>query len=404
MHVVFVPHRFLPARGGVQTVFACAARALGRRGVRATVVTSTGTSTGSLGWPGAAMLPAGPARIDGVDVVRLAVRHPPALARTVLDWRRKLAADEWPARVRQMGPDLPDLERAVAELAPDLVVAGGVPFRHVFDLREIAARRGVPYALMPCLHAEEPGVLATDLGRRLVGGADFVLALTEFERDAVAAWGVDPAKLVVLPLAGDFPDEPAAACGDLVPPGAPYFLYLGRLSPQKSVPLLLDAFARVAAESPDARLVLAGGSTDWSKRELVGSDRVVVVPDFAPAAKRALIDGAAALVNPSHEESFGIVFLEAWTAARPVVAVRAGATASLIEDRATGLFAERGSAESLAEAMSEILRAPDAARAMGRRGAERVARSRGWDGAAETIERLAATRVRPGPAADGPSR
>jgi glycosyltransferase involved in cell wall biosynthesis len=390
-HVVLAPHRFLPARGGVQTVFACAARALARRGTRATVVTSNGTSTGSLGWPGSPLLPGGAARVADVDVVRLAIRHPSAVARTLRHWRRRLAsgAEEWRQRSLQMGPDLPGLDRTIAELAPDVVVAAGVPFRHVFDLREIARRRRVPFALMPCLHADEPGAFATAFGRDLAKGADFVLALTPFEADAVAAWGVDRARVSVLPLGPDFPAESAPDASPLVPPGAPYFLCLGRLTPQKNVPLVLAAFERVAAATSGVRLVVAGGSTDWSEANLRASERIVVAPDFDDAFKRPLLAGAAALVNPSHEESFGIVFAEAWAVARPVVGIRAGAVATIVEDGVTGLLAERGSAASLAEAMARILRDPAAAEAMGRRGAARIASSRGWDGAAETIEGLA---------------
>lgn len=391
-HAVLAAHRFLPARGGVQTVFACAARALMRRGVRATVVTSNGTTTGSFGWPGSPLLPAGRARIAEVNVVRLAIRYPNVVARTLRHWQRQAAPGDgaWRQRILQMGPHLPDLDRTIEELAPEVVVAAGVPFRHVFDLREIARRRGIPYALMPCLHAEEPGVFATQYGKDLARGADHVLALTAFEADAIAAWGVSRTKIVVLPLGPDFPEQSAADASKLVPPGPPYFLCLGRLTPQKNLPLALEAFQRVAAEVPDARIVFAGGATDWSRANLRPSARVVVAPDFDDAMKRPLIEGSVGLVNPSHEESFGIVFAEAWAVGRPVIGIRAGAVATVIEDGATGLLAERDSAASLAAAMKRLLADPQAAAAMGRRGAERIASSHGWDGAAETIAGLAA--------------
>lgn len=402
-HILLVPHRFLPARGGVQTVFACAARALGARGVTATVLTTTGTSTGSLGWPGQAMLTPGDATVEGVHVVRLALRYPGRLHRTIRRAARRLLPESsaWPLRVKEMGPDIPDLASTVERLAPDLVVGAGIPFRHVFELRRITARLRIPYALLPCHHAAEPGVLDTRFGRDLVRSADALLALTQMEATTIASWGVAPERITVLPLGGDFADEPAvdaAAPAAAVLPRGPYALVLGRISPQKNVPLALLAFARVAGEFPDLKLVLAGGSTPWSKKELPGlvrttcgaaADRVVVIPDFAPEAKRRLIEGAVALVHPSHEESFGIVFLEAWSCGRPVIGIRAGVIPEIVHDGETGLLVPRDDDAALAAALSRLAREPGTAQAMGLRGRERLRATRGWDGAAEVLCSLA---------------
>jgi len=365
VHVVFLPHRFLPARGGVQTVFARTARALEQSGHRATVVTSVATTTGSLGWPTEGLLPAGPAVVDGVTILRLPIQHMGKLARTAAHaMKGRLGDAGGPVREalrrRLIGPYLPSLRAELQRLAPDLVVGAGLPYRHVFDARRWTRELGIPYAVMPCVHVHRPDDHASGSAKRLYREADHLLPLTKFEADLLIEWGADPKRVQVLPLGPDLPPEheslSATDCGEAlgVPGTRPYLLYVGRLSPQKHLPLLLDAFAAGAADLHATDLVLAGGATSWSRDALPTeiarrqlTDRVKVIADFPAAAKRALLAGAQALVNPSHEESFGIVFLEAWACGRPVIGADIGPIRSLIEEgRGPGqLFAPGSVAE-----------------------------------------------------------
>jgi len=398
-HVVFVPHRFLPYRGGVQTMFANAARALMTRGHRATVLTTVATTTGSLGWPGEGLLEEGPATEEGVPVVRLPIRHMGRIARCAAHRFKETFGDAGgPLReaVRRalLGPDLPTLEPALRELEPDLVVTAGLPYRHVFDLRRVARKLGVPYALMPCIHAHKPLDYQSGSALALYGQADALLPLTPFEEELLVSWGVARERIHLLPHGPDLPSAPDDTGADAawralrLPRGRPYLLYVGRLTPQKNLPLLLEAFGRISGEKPLIDLVLAGASTRWSEEELPAyvahhRNRVHAVPDFAPEAKRGLLSGARALVNPSDEESLGIVFLEAWACGRPVIAADIGPIRTLVADGETGLLFEAGSAEDLARHMRALSQDEPTADAMGAAGRERTAG--GWDQCADVL-------------------
>jgi glycosyltransferase involved in cell wall biosynthesis len=101
------------------------------------------------------------------------------------------------------------------------------------------------------------------LTERSVRQAPLVITISEYsKREAVAAWGVDPAKIVVVPYgspSAEFrpaaPEELAARAGE-----PPYFLFVGLTGPSKNARLLASAFCALKARRADLphRLVLAG--------------------------------------------------------------------------------------------------------------------------------------------------
>lgn len=103
--------------------------------------------------------------------------------------------------------------------------------------------------------------------------------------------------------------------------GAPYVLCLGKKERGKNSYLLLDAFRRFKAARPESRLklVFAGAGA----LDLGGLDGQVLDLGLVPERdKVALLDGCRALFQPSENESFSRVMMEAWLRGRPVAAHR----------------------------------------------------------------------------------
>jgi len=122
-------------------------------------------------------------------------------------------------------------------------------------------------------------------------------------------------------------------------PAAGYLLFLGTLEPRKNLSLLLDAYAALLAELPNApRLVLAGTVppeahsllTRASSAPLAG--HVELRGYIRPEDRPGLYEGALALVMPSHTEGFGMPALEAMTVGVPVLAANRGALPDLVRD------------------------------------------------------------------------
>jgi alpha-maltose-1-phosphate synthase len=172
-----------------------------------------------------------------------------------------------------------------------------------------------------------------------------------------------------------------------VDPARPYVIFVGRITRQKGVPVLLRAAARL---DPSAQLVLCAGAADTP--ELAEEVSTLVaglqesrsgvrwIPEMLPKAEVIqLLTHALAFVCPSVYEPLGIVNLEAMACSTAVVASRTGGIPEVVDDGVTGLLVPSGDPASLAEALNVLLRDPGRAEAMGLAGRERAVTEFSWD-------------------------
>jgi mannosyltransferase len=87
----------------------------------------------------------------------------------------------------------------------------------------------------------------------------------------------------------------------------------------------------------------------------------------------------------SRNEGFGLTLIEAMSVGAALVATRAGAAEIAVEDGITGSLVPTGDAKALADALEPLMRDPEAARAMGARGRERVLEKFSLDAEARNI-------------------
>ena len=146
---------------------------------------------------------------------------------------------------------------------------------------------------------------------------------------------------------------------------------VAQITPDKRQDLVVAAAARVRKVFPDCTFILAGAPLDSgyelelkkliTSLGLAGHVHLTGFWEDVPSLMQAL----NVLVLPSRAEAFGLVLLEAMANARAVVGSRSGAIPEVVKHGENGLLFEPGNAESLAEALLELLRDPDKQRQMG---------------------------------------
>lgn len=142
-------------------------------------------------------------------------------------------------------------------------------------------------------------------------------------------------------------------------PEQPWFLYVGRLSPEKGVDILLRAFERVRA-SPPCQLVILGDGPEASQlRELcraLNIEKQVSFLGYKPEPERWMTH-ARALVLPSRYEGLPNVLIEALACGCQVIASDcAGGPKKILDGGRLGQVVAVDDAESMANAMLNVLR------------------------------------------------
>ena len=146
-----------------------------------------------------------------------------------------------------------------------------------------------------------------------------------------------------------------------------YFLFFGRLSQEKGVDILVEAFADAAKELPEEwrlRIVGTGPSESNLKRwavEMGIADRVDFLGFRSGEDLDSLIRAAAWTVFPSiWYENMPYSVVESLAAGVPVVGSSLGGVPELVKDGEAGLICEAGDAQSLAKALVRAVRTPPA--------------------------------------------
>lgn len=171
-------------------------------------------------------------------------------------------------------------------------------------------------------------------------------------------------------------------------------LFFGDWRKVKGLPILMEAFDRLSARCPSARLTIAGhpapedGDTDavlsWAAAH---GDRVEVRPEYVPREEVPGLFARCRVVATPYLVAYqsGVVHL-AMTMGRAVVTSDAGDLADAVADGRTGLVVPAGDPDALADALERVLLDPQLAASMGDAARERALHDRSWSTSAEQLE------------------
>jgi glycosyltransferase involved in cell wall biosynthesis/predicted metal-dependent phosphoesterase TrpH len=194
---------------------------------------------------------------------------------------------------------------------------------------------------------------------------------------SLAGLGVDGAKVGRWERgvdAGRF--DPAKGDRDAYP-GEIKVLYVGRLSKEKGVDLLADAFLAAHATDPRLHLLLAGGGPEEAELRARLGGAATFLGWLGGEELAVAYASADAFLFCSVTDTYGQVILEAGASGLPVVAIAEGGPAALVENRHTGLLC-RPDADHVAGSLLQLAASPELRAKLGSAGV-RAARARSWE-------------------------
>jgi glycosyltransferase involved in cell wall biosynthesis len=289
--------------------------------------------------------------------------------------------------------------RAQGGAKPDLIHHGRIGRENLAYASLLFARElGVPFVLTPFHHPRWIGWRYREW-LEIYRQADHVCALTGSERDTLISLGVRPERVSVT---GHGPSvlPPAETNGESFREvhglgSHPIVLFLGQKYPYKGFAELNQAATQVWERFPEARFVFAGPGTRESAEYFKAhrDPRVLELGALPLAEKCSALAACDLLCLPSKQESFGGVFVEAWTFSKPVIGGRIPAIANVIDEGKNGLLVDQKPAE-IAAAIIALLGDPEKARAFGAAGREK-SRRYSWDAISSQMRELYSTLVNP---------
>jgi glycosyltransferase involved in cell wall biosynthesis len=185
-------------------------------------------------------------------------------------------------------------------------------------------------------------------------GVDLFVTPAKFVADHLIRAGYDESRIAIVPNMCDLPpQEPRSGDGH-------YAAFVGRLSPEKGLPVLIEAArlngipTKVAGKLPDSEF----SKNAPANVSFVGPQTRQALPDFYRQA--------SFLVIPSiWYEVFPIVALEAMTLGIPIIASDIGGLPETFQHERSGLLVPPGDAKALAAAMQRLWNNPQECRRMG---------------------------------------
>lgn len=233
--------------------------------------------------------------------------------------------------------------------------------------------------------------------------ARIICVSSQLKENLVDKWGVDAAKIVVVPNAADTqafgqPHDSESLKRKLGLTTEPTVMFIGGFYAWHDLQLLLESFSKVLQQVPCARLILVGSGRTYQAVEAkvleYGLRQAVImtgvidheqVPGFLSVA-----DVVVAPCPRTSTRFWGspLKLFEYMAAGKPVVASQAGQIAEVIQDGVNGLLVEPGDVEGFANAILVILNDPRKREFLGRNARRQAVEQHSWERYVERLEEV----------------
>jgi phosphatidylinositol alpha-1,6-mannosyltransferase len=257
---------------------------------------------------------------------------------------------------------------------------------------------GLPYLLYA--HGEEILIALTSrklawLLPRIYCGAAAIIANSHHTKTLLQDIGVDTSRIHIIHPGVDMQlfctsSEAAQRIRQKHYIGvAPMLLTVGRLQRRKGQDMVIQALLHIRQRIPQVKYVIVGAGEELATLTTLAQglgvqDSVVFAGSVSDQELAAYYAACDIFIMPNRQiggdiEGFGMVYLEAGAAGKPVIGGKSGGTDDAILDSVTGIRVDGNSSSEIANAVIDLLSMPDRAKAMGARGQQRVTSEFTWN-------------------------
>jgi glycosyltransferase involved in cell wall biosynthesis len=393
MKILHLVHAYHPAVGGSEYLMQQVSEYLvNRTGDDVTVFTTFAYNSGLFTNPRVEPMPENRAQetINNVKIKRFPVINQWAKISYIIQYilYRLRFPGNGLLRMLYYGPISPKMKKAAADFDADVIVSAPFPLYHMnYGFKN---KNKTPVILVGCMHIADKHGFHNSRIKKMIRKAKGYIALTPYEKDfLVKQWGIDAAKIEVIGVGIDtrHPDRNTSTvnireelgCGEK----DPVIAFVGQHGLHKGIDTLIRAMPRVWGKFPNMQLIIAGGTTPFTKRlkqlaqmtELAPSrppGRIHFIDDVDENKKYEILETCDVFASPSGFESLGITILEAWSKKKPVIACDIEATRHLIRDGETGFLVEYKNIPQLAEILIRLIDDPSLRKKIGEKGWQKL--------------------------------
>ena len=247
------------------------------------------------------------------------------------------------------------LPRLLRQSNADVLFAPGYTAPLFAGVPTVVAIHDVSFAAHPEWFGWREGLRRRTLTRLSARRAARVLTISEFSRrEIVTHLGIGPDKVdVIYPAVADRQDPSRVTREDLI-------LYTGSLFNRRHIPELIDGFARLARDLPEARLAIVGDNRTIPRIDVAAlvaaspAGERIALRSYVPRPELSTLYGRArAFVFLSEYEGFGLTPLEALSAGVPIVVLDTAVAREVYGDAA--MYVDRPDPDLIAAALVRVL-------------------------------------------------
>jgi glycosyltransferase involved in cell wall biosynthesis len=268
-------------------------------------------------------------------------------------------------RERILAANRENLRRATERFGPPSILHAHVSYPAGWVAMRLSRETGIPYVVtehmgpFPLPYFARPDGRLSPLIREPLENADAVIAVSPRLAEGIESFGLERPRVIpnlvderlyqARPFRGEPPFTFFTLCGMEIGKGIPDLI--------DAIARLLDSLEPPARDQVRFRLGGEGPFLDRYRRdaEARGLGRCVEWLGLVPRDRaREEFQSCDCFVLASHHESFGIVYIEAMAAGRPVIATRCGGPEAFVNER-NGLLVEVGDPAGLTDALRTML-------------------------------------------------